>query len=748
MQEPLKILMLEDNAADAEIVQRLLKKGNGAANIRLAMTRQDYIEALDNFNPDIILADNSLPQFDASQALKMINERSLHIPFILITGTVSEEFAADIIKQGADDYILKDRLIRLPAAIEAAVKQRKSEKEKINATRQLIESEEKYRTLVEHAFDGIIIYSPDGIILDCNHSACSYLGYTQKELKALTIPDLFFKEDLVKRPLRFESLKAGHPTLDYRRLKKKNGSFIEMEIGTKMMPDGKLMAIGRDITDRKKAEDEIRLSNERYTTVAKATSDAIWDYDFALNKTYIAGTGYKDLFGYNIVNEYSEDGFWEARIHPADKKLILADLAETIADSNISQSQAEYRFLKADGSYAYINDRFFILRDSNGKPIRMLGAKQDITLRKKAEEQSKKSFDEKRALAERMSAILNTLPANIALLNEKGIIVDVNDAWRNFAGTNGFAGASYGIGDNYVNVSRMSFGENKTDGRTVSGGIKDVLQNSVKEFVFEYAWHTPLSQKWFRMVATPLRDREYVGAVVMHIDISELRKLEQERLVGQVEEQKKITRAMLRAQEKERNQLGQELHDNINQLLAAIKMKLAYCLRHYEKGIPAVVECMEYVQEAIVETRNLSHRMVMPRFAENSFKQALKQLTENYQNEKRTVKLETIHLEEKRIPATIKETLFRIVQEQLNNIEKYADASDVTVQVAGQPEQLTMLLGDNGNGFDINKKRTGIGLTNILNRVESYNGSASIISEPGKGCQLLIEVPLNGKNDN
>ena len=190
-----------------------------------------------------------------------------------------------------------------------------------------------------------------------------------------------------------------------RRLKKKNdGSFVEMEIGTKMLPNGNLMAIARDITERKKAEEEIRLSNERYKAVAKATSDAIWDYDFASNKTFIAGTGYKALFGYDLVDQYSEDGFWENRLHPDDKQKILGDLAVTINDASISQSDSEYRFLKADGTYAWVCDRLFIIRD-NGRPIRMLGAKQDITEQKKANEKIQNSFEEIRQLASHLQEV-------------------------------------------------------------------------------------------------------------------------------------------------------------------------------------------------------------------------------------------------------------------------------------------------------------------------------------------------------
>ena len=79
----------------------------------------------------------------------------------------------------------------------------------------------------------------------------------------------------------------------------------------------------------------------------------------------------------------------------------------------------------------------------------------DITARKEAEKELNKNFVEKHALAKRMSIILNTLPANIALLDAGGTIVDVNDAWRNFADENGFIGSNYGVGDNYLAVSKL-----------------------------------------------------------------------------------------------------------------------------------------------------------------------------------------------------------------------------------------------------------------------------------------------------
>src|SRR5947199_328268 len=104
MEETMKILLLEDSPADAEIIKRFLLKEKMNCEFRLVMDRKGFLEALDEFSPRVILSDNSMPQFNASEALKITRQRNQYIPFIMVTGTVSEEFAASIIKQGADDY--------------------------------------------------------------------------------------------------------------------------------------------------------------------------------------------------------------------------------------------------------------------------------------------------------------------------------------------------------------------------------------------------------------------------------------------------------------------------------------------------------------------------------------------------------------------------------------------------------------------------------------------------------------------
>lgn len=131
--------MLEDVEDDVGLVSRILKREGLAFIIRQVDTRDDFMKALDTFDPDVILSDHALPQFNSIEAFKICQEKGLMAPFILVTGTVSEEFAVNILKQGADDYVLKSNLSRLPSAIAQALINLKSEKKKIEAETELMQ---------------------------------------------------------------------------------------------------------------------------------------------------------------------------------------------------------------------------------------------------------------------------------------------------------------------------------------------------------------------------------------------------------------------------------------------------------------------------------------------------------------------------------------------------------------------------------------------------------------------------------
>jgi signal transduction histidine kinase len=127
MERELKILMLEDLEEDIGLIEHSLRRGGLEFTSRYADTKDEFVRALDEFHPDVILSDHALPQFNSVEALKICRQNNHNIPFILVTGTVSEEFAVSCLKQGADDYVLKSNLARLSSAITNALRQRNIE---------------------------------------------------------------------------------------------------------------------------------------------------------------------------------------------------------------------------------------------------------------------------------------------------------------------------------------------------------------------------------------------------------------------------------------------------------------------------------------------------------------------------------------------------------------------------------------------------------------------------------------------
>lgn len=127
MESELKILMLEDAEEDAGLIDRTLAKEKIAFTRKRVDTREDFTEALGDFHPDVILSDHALPQFNSLEALAICRLKKITVPFILVTGAVSEEFAVNCLKHGADDYVLKSNLARLPMAIQQAIRQHEYE---------------------------------------------------------------------------------------------------------------------------------------------------------------------------------------------------------------------------------------------------------------------------------------------------------------------------------------------------------------------------------------------------------------------------------------------------------------------------------------------------------------------------------------------------------------------------------------------------------------------------------------------
>jgi len=398
-----------------------------------------------------------------------------------------------------------------------------------------------------------------------------------------------------------------------------------------------------------------------------------------------------------------------------------------VLSNAIPSWEDEFRLLLRDGRYGTVMDRGYVIKDNVGNPVRAIGALVNITEQK---------------LLIREMEILSLI---VRESNNSVIIFDRQSkkiAWVN-AGLircTGYTRQELLTSD----ISRVMEEMGADEGILTHICLQ---MQADRPFCCELMIRTKGGEnRWQSVTGQPIRGFDHYACsyFVIATDISDRRKAEVESLASKIDRQKEATRIILQTQEKERNALGRELHDNINQILAAVNLKLGFYLEEPENNIDVVRDCRQDLERAIQETRRLSHHMVMPRFSEINLKDELELLFGSYTIHK-SVQFKCEIANEARIPAHIKETIFRIAQEQLSNIIKHARATKIDVQMRVEQDKVVLAIHDNGVGFDVHRSANGIGIANIYSRVESYNGVAAIRSTPGKGCTLSLFIPLAAK---
>jgi PAS domain S-box-containing protein len=598
MKDLLKILLLEDCAYDAEdIMRRLQENEQFTCVFKLATDKGAYLRALEEFCPSIVLSDHSLPQFDSKEALVIARRQFPDIPFIMVTGTISEEYAIDMIKAGVDDYILKDRMTRLPVAIIASMQKRKAEKEK-----KLLEQQREFD---RNNLNALINNTNDPVwSVDRNFN--------------LIISNAAFD--------RMISVITGHP----------------VERGNSILPEG----FSQEQSSRFRAYYERAFSGEGFTVVE-----------------------YADLPG----------GHW----------------------SEISFNPI-YNAGVVSGATCF---------------------SRDITHRKIAE---KEIADYKNAIDQ---------ASIVSITDEKGAIKYVND---NFCKITGYTAADLvGLDHRIVNSGYHppAYWENLwatiAQGKTWAGELRNKARDG--------------SLYWVDITIIPFMDhkRKPVQYLTIGTDITKRKTMEQEIMCQKIQEQRNIARAIVKAQEKERNYLGQELHDNVNQILAATKMMLSAALSEPDKCTDLVLASQKNIANAVEENRKIAQGLVVPDFETIPFRAQLNHLTDiMLKKAGMYVTMDSSGFQEELLDDEQRLTIYRIAQEQYTNIIKHAAAGFVYILLRTSEGYFKMLIFDNGKGQVAGAKTSGIGLKNIKGRLGLFNGTARVEATPGKGFTLEVLIPL------
>jgi signal transduction histidine kinase len=246
---------------------------------------------------------------------------------------------------------------------------------------------------------------------------------------------------------------------------------------------------------------------------------------------------------------------------------------------------------------------------------------------------------------------------------------------------------------------------------------------------------------WYNINIFPISEvDDYIYGILFAVsNINEKKALKTQLMTLKAQEKKNRTKAILKAQEKERNKIGLELHDNVNQILVSARLYIDAIEKEPGIRMDLIAQAKDYIDLAIGEIRSLGKKQAPPPKGFN-LKEAVEELLLEM-NTRAQTKFSSNMPADLVVDDDLKLNIYRIVQEQIVNILKHADASAADIVICPVDKTIVVRVTDNGKGFDPLLRRKGIGISNMLNRVESYNGDVFIDSHPGEGCRIEIRIP-------
>jgi len=402
----IKILHLEDDPDDSELVLTELKSGEFEVEYTRVDNEKQFRNQLENNNFDIVLADYNLPTFNGISALRICAEKYPETPFIIVSGTLGEEIAVEMLKYGAADYLLKQNLKRLVAAVEHALAEARLKLEKLKTEKELKESEEKFRTIIENSADAIFVADANGNYVFTNKKVTELLGFSQEEMVLKKITDLAPPEQADKYMSLFNQLLSLGKVTGELDLLRNDGSFLPVDLNAVVLPGGLIYGSCRDISEKKLAEKALIESEKKYRSIFENIQDVYYQIDNSGNISIISPSITK-LSGYTsqeLIGNPSTLFYY----YPEERNALLENLARTGEVWDY-----EVRMRTKDEQIKYTSLNAHIMFDAEGKPVGIEGSLRDINERKHFELELEKSKEKAEESDKLKTAFLHNISHEI-----------------------------------------------------------------------------------------------------------------------------------------------------------------------------------------------------------------------------------------------------------------------------------------------------------------------------------------------
>ncbi|MBI3803719.1 MAG: PAS domain S-box protein [Nitrospirae bacterium] len=673
----------------------------------------------------------------------------------------------------------------------------------------LRETNETLRALIHASPLAIFTLDPQGRVKMWNPAAERIFGWSEPEILDHPLPILSNgpepDEDVLQKSI---GSGKGFTGIEVRR-RRKDGSVIDLSISIAPLPGvgqtmNGMVAVVADISDRKKTEEALRKSDERFHLATRATNDAVWDWDLIKDLVWWNENFYT-FFGYKPAEVEPGVDSWINRIHPEDKVRVEANIQKVI-DSGEQFWSDEYRFRRGDGSYATLLDRGYVVRDPAGRAVRMIGAMMDITERKQAEEALRIKTQQLAAVTDAMAAYLDSrdwMETSSRLLrsalsqteSEYGFIGVVIEGprlrvmaregvqWDAAAGHPFYQAALQSYREQgYIDFDRLDnlFGEVVRTGKVVlsNDAANDARAGNLP------SGHPPLQtflgvpiireNQVVGMIGLANRLRGYSAAeqggieILSHatgilydsyrqrereIALENLQRTVESELRRSQEELRSLSGRLNSMVEEERTRISREIHDELGQQLTILKMELSWLKRRIPKKPELLRQrtksMAELVDTTIRTLRKISTELRPGVLDDLGLTAAIEWQIQEFQSRTRikchfTREPEEITLDPERSTA-----VFRIFQETLTNIARHANADEARIYLEKNQRFAILKVSDNGRGITENQKThsKSLGLLGMRERARHWGGTVEICGSPGEGTTLTVQIPLHQKAD-